>query len=200
MNYSEGIERIRAYTAGGSILPVLEFIHSVQPPNSGGGQSILEEIGGRESYPETLKGLLEFLSHILRKRKTISILYDKSMERYQTFAELTSRRRSTDEESKIKKTLTDFILRLEKLFEINDLTDESIVKELNRFVNESNLYSLTESEMERMMISSKTMTLLEPHLDRLREIYFGYEKLMDSFHRLVRISDYILEESQKKAI
>jgi DUF1009 family protein len=110
---------------------------------------------------------------------------------------LTTKRRATDEENKIKQTLTDYILKIEKLYEINDLSDESVVKELYRFVNESGLENMTENELEKYIVSSKTMTLLEPHLDRLREIYLGYDKLIDPTTRLVNIADYILEDANR---
>lgn len=197
MTYKEGIERILAYTAGASIAPVLNFILSVHTA-IGDSEHELDEVGISDHYPDKLEGLIYFLGSIIKKRNSITELYDKAMDRYQQVSELTGSRRPTDDESKIKETLTDYILKVEKLYEVNDLTDESIIKELNRFANESSLENLTEGELIKTIVSSKTMTLVEPHLDRLREIYYGYDKLLDPLSRLIRIADYIIEEAKKK--
>ncbi|MCC5815928.1 MAG: hypothetical protein JJT78_14335 [Leptospira sp.] len=199
MTYQEGIEQIQNYTAGGSISQVLNFFHSVHSSHENPNQ-FLDEIGASDSYPDSLEGLILYIGSILQKRRQISVLYEKAMDRYQQVSELTAKRRATDDEGRIKENLTDFILKAEKLFELNDLTDESIVKELNRFTNESNLMNLTEGELQKMIVSSKTMTLLEPHMDKLREIYYGYEKLFDPLSRLIRIADYILEDGKRMAV
>jgi hypothetical protein len=196
LGYRDGIELLRNYTTGASISPILEFIYSVHLENDA-SLSPLDEIGVRDKYPDQLRALLEFLGSIIHRRKGITVLYEKAIQRYQTISELTTKRRATDEENKIKQTLTDYILKIEKLYEINDLSDESVVKELYRFVNESGLENMTENELEKYIVSSKTMTLLEPHLDRLREIYLGYDKLIDPTTRLVNIADYILEDANR---
>jgi hypothetical protein len=199
MTYQEGIDQIQNYTAGGSISQVLNFFHSVHSSHENPNQ-FLDEIGASDRYPDSLEGLILYVGSILQKRRQISVLYEKAMDRYQQVSELTAKRRATDDEGRIKENLTDFILKAEKLFELNDLTDESVVKELNRFTNESNLMNLTEGELQKMIVSSKTMTLLEPHMDKLREIYYGYEKLFDPLRRLVRIADYILEDGNRMAV
>jgi len=198
VTFQEGIARILNYTPGGSLQAVLEFIEEAYK-NQNSSTDFLEQVGVFRKYPNSLEGILLYLGSVLKKRKSITELYEKCLEKYESVSECTSGRSSTEDEAKIKETLTDFILRVEKNFEVNDLTDESIIKELNRFVHEVNAASLTEGELKRLAVSSKTMTLLEPHLDKLREIYYGYDKLMDPLTRLIRISDYILEESSKRA-
>ncbi len=79
---------------------------------------------------------------------------------------------------------------------MQDITDESLVKELNRFVSEANLYGVTDNEIKTLKISSKTVALIETHLDKQRENFYQYKKLKGIMERLVRISDYILGESK----
>lgn len=197
MTYQEGIEHILNYTAGASIGPVLDFIRSLHSLHKDTVPD-LDEIGMTNQYPDSLEAMLLYLGIIIHRRAIITQLYEKSMDRYQQVSTMTGNRRPTDDEARIKEFLTDYILKVEKLYEVNDLTDESIVKELNRFAVESNLANLTESELQKTIISSKTMTLLEPHLDRLREIYYGYDKLLDPVSRLIRIADFVLEEGNRK--
>ncbi|TGL90605.1 hypothetical protein EHQ68_04035 [Leptospira congkakensis] len=198
MNYLEGIEVIQKYTSGSSVEPVLKFIMTI-PHNEEGFANALDEIGGINRYPDTFVGLLSFISFILGQKSKMSQLYETALERYESLNQVTSKRRPTEEESKIKRTLTDFILKIEKVFEIQDLTDESLVKELNRFVSEANLYGVTENEIKNLKVSSKTVALVEPHLDKQRENYYQYKKLVGVTTRLIRIADYILEEAKMGA-
>ncbi|EKJ85137.1 hypothetical protein LEP1GSC017_3364 [Leptospira meyeri serovar Hardjo str. Went 5] len=169
------------------------------PHNEEAFANALDEIGGINRYPDTFVGLLSFISFILGQKSKMSQLYETALERYESLNQVTSKRRPTEEESKIKRTLTDFILKIEKVFEIQDLTDESLVKELNRFVSEANLYGVTENEIKNLKVSSKTVALVEPHLDKQRENYYQYKKLGGVMTRLIRIADYILEEAKMGA-
>jgi len=195
VNYLEGVEIIQKYTAGSSIEPVLEFIRQV-PHDEEGFSNALDEIGGISKYPDTFVGLLSFLSFILGQRFKMNHLYETALEKYESLNQTTAKRKPTEEEAKIKRTLTDFILKVEKVFEVQDITDESLVKELNRFVSEANLYGVTDNEIKTLKISSKTVALIESHLDKQRENYYQYKKLRGIMERLVRISDYILGESK----
>ncbi|MDF3820537.1 hypothetical protein P3G55_11525 [Leptospira sp. 96542] len=196
MNYLEGVEIIQKYTAGTSVEPVLDFIRLV-PHDEEGFASALDEVGGINRYPDTFLGLLSFLSFILGQKSKVNQLYETSLDKYEALNQVTAKRRPTEDEAKIKKTLTDFILKVEKVFEIQDLTDESLVKELNRFVSEANLYGVTENEIKTLKLASKTVALVEPHLDKQRENYYQYKKLSSVLVRLIRISDYILAEAKQ---
>ncbi|TGN18475.1 hypothetical protein [Leptospira idonii] len=198
MNYLEGVEIIQKYTAGSSVEPILDFIREV-PHDEAGFSNALDEIGGINKYPDTLVGLFSYMSFILGQKAKVNDLYEKSLDRYEILNQLTSKRRPTEEEAKIKKTLTDFILKVEKVFEIQDLTDESLVKELNRFVSEANLYGVTENEIKTLKISSKTVALIEAHLDKHRESYYQYKKFREILERLIRIADYIIAEGKRMA-
>ncbi len=196
MNYLEGIETIQKYTSGSSVEPVLEFIRNF-PYDEEGFSRALDEIGGINKYPDTLLGLLSFISFILGQKQKVNDLYELALDRYEKLNQETSKRKPTEEEAKIKKTLTDFILKVEKVFEVQDLTDESLVKELNRFVSEANLYGITENEIKNLKLATKTVALVEAHLDKHRENYYQYKKLRSIFERLIRISDYILADAKR---
>ncbi|MDZ4726655.1 MAG: hypothetical protein SH817_10890 [Leptospira sp.] len=198
MNYLEGIETIQKYTAGSSVDPVLTFIKNV-PHDEEGFARALDEVGGIQRYPDTFVGMLSFLSFILSQKKKVHDLYEQALDRYENLNQVTSKRKPTEEEAKIKKTITDFILKIEKVFEIQDLTDESLVKELNRFVSEANLYGITESEVKNLKLSTKTIALIESHLDKHRENFYQYKKLKSVMERLIRIADYILNDAKRKA-
>lgn len=195
MNYLEGIEIIQKYTAGSSVEPVLNFIRTV-PYDEVGFANALEELGGINKYPDNFVGLLSFLSFILGQKAKVNSLYETSLDKYEALNQITSKRKPTEEEAKIKKTLTDFILKVEKVFEIQDITDESLVKELNRFVSEANLYGVTDNEIKTLKISSKTVALIESHLDKQRENFYQYKKLKSILERLIRIADFILGEAK----
>jgi hypothetical protein len=196
MNYLEGIEAIQKYTSGSSVEPVLDFIKNIVHDEEGFSRA-LDEIGGINKYPDTLIGLLSFMSFILGQKKIVNDLYEQALDRYEQLSHATAKRKPTDEEAKIKKTLTDFILKVEKVFEVQDLSDESLVKELNRFVSEANLSGLTENEGKNLKLSTKTVALIESHLDKHRENYYQYKKLRTIFERLIRISDYILADAKR---
>lgn len=196
MNYLEGIEIIQKYTSGSSVEPVLDFIRNV-PHDEAGFSNALDEIGGINRYPDHLIGLLSFMSFILSQKKKVNDLYEQALDRYELLNQLTAKRKPTEEEAKIKKTLTDFILKVEKVFEIQDLTDESLVKELNRFVSEANLYGITENEVKNLKIAAKTVALVESHLDKHRENYYQYKKLKAVFERLIRIADFIIADAKR---
>ncbi|MCZ8155827.1 MAG: hypothetical protein O9264_06895 [Leptospira sp.] len=196
MNYLEGIEIIQKYTSGSSVEPVLDFIRNV-PHDEVGFSNALDEIGGINRYPDHLIGLLSFMSFILSQKKKVNDLYEQALDRYELLNQLTAKRKPTEEEAKIKKTLTDFILKVEKVFEIQDLTDESLVKELNRFVSEANLYGITENEVKNLKIAAKTVALVESHLDKHRENYYQYKKLKAVFERLIRIADFIIADAKR---
>ncbi|TGN08207.1 hypothetical protein [Leptospira ilyithenensis] len=196
MNYLDGVEIIRKYTAGSSVEPVLDFIQLV-PHDEEGFANALDEIGSTNKYPDTLVGLLSFISFILAHKAKVNDLYENALDRYEVLSQMTTKRKPNDEEAKIKRTLTDFILKIEKVFEIQDLTDESLVKELNRFVSEANLYGITENEIKTMKISSKTVALVEAHLDKHRENYYQYKKFKAIMIRLIRIADYIIAEAKR---
>ncbi len=198
MNYLEGIEIIQKYTAGTSAEPVLEYIAEV-PFDGEGFADSLDAIGGTNRYPDTFIGLLSFMSFMLDQKKFINGLYEQALSRYEELSAITAKRKPNEEEAKIKKTITDFILKIEKDFEIQGLADESLVKELNRFAFEVNLLGVTENEVRQMRLPSKTVALVEPHLDKNRECFYEYKKLKDTMQRLIRIADYILEDSKKTA-
>ncbi len=197
MNLIEGTEKIRQFSSAASMAPALHFISSLTFHS--GERDFFDEVGIAKNYPDVYLELLFFLNFLLQKRIDITKSYESCLEKYQSLNQITAKRRASDEEAKIKETLTDFILRVEKLFEQNDITDEGIFKELSRYIEENNLSTLTENELRTVRLTSKATALLEPHLDKLREIYFGYEKITDPLKRLVRISDLILEELTRKA-
>ncbi|NCN10760.1 MAG: hypothetical protein GW938_13040 [Leptospira sp.] len=197
MNLSEGIEKIRQFTSAASMAPALAFLESLS--NQAQNKTFLDEVGSAQKYPDVFLDVLFFLNFILRKRLEVNGSYEKCLEKYQTLNQISSKRRTVGEEAKIKETLTDFILRVEKLFEQNDITDEGVFKELSRFIEENNIANLTENELTTVQMTSKATALLEPHFDKLREVYFGYEKLTDPLKRLISIADLILEESKRMA-
>ncbi|MCZ8239408.1 MAG: hypothetical protein O9346_03550 [Leptospiraceae bacterium] len=195
MNLIEGIEKIRQFSTAASMAPALAFIESLSSHSE--NKTFLDEVGAAQKYPDVFLEVLYFLNFILRKRLLVNSSYEKCLEKYQTLNQISSKRRPVGEEGKIKETLTDFILRVEKLFEQNDITDEGVFKELSRFIEENNIGNLTENELKTVHLTSKATALLEPHFDKLREIFFGYEKLIDPLKRLINISDLILEESNR---
>jgi len=198
MLYSQGIEVIQNYTQGSSVEPILDFIREV-PHDEAGFSDALETVGGINRYPDSFIGILSLLSFFLGQRKKIEELYEETLVKYEILNALAMKHKPSTEELKIKKTITDFILKIEKAFEVQDLADESIVKELNRYISEANLHGVTENEIRLLRVNAKAIALLEPHLDKNRENFYTYKKLREILVRLVRIADFIIEDATKSA-
>jgi hypothetical protein len=196
MTLTEGLEVINGYGQGNTPLDkVLDYISTVEFNEKEFAES-LEEIGSMKKYPEVYSKMLSFYSFLLGKKKAVGNLYEQAMVKYKEIDTLIQNKRPTDDEVKIKKFLNDYIIKLEKIFESNGMTDEAFVKEISRFISESNVIGLTESEVQTTRFTTKHQTLMEPHLDKLRDFYYQYHKIEDLLGRLVRIAGYILEEGK----
>lgn len=194
MNLAEGVELLRSYSNGSSTAPFLEFIDSLDIDTNEVREK-LGEVGSSVKYTDSFLGVLSLFHLFTRERKSISALYDRAIQTYDLLTKATATQKPTSDQSKLKKMLTDYILKVEKLFEAQDLSDESLILELSRFINEVNQPSMDETEIRQLRINSRVTPLIEPHLDKHREVYFIYLKLQDSLKRLVRIGDMIMEET-----
>lgn len=198
IDLKQGIQNIIDYKAGSSLTPILDFIYQVYEASGKPIQS-WEQPSLNSKNPDTFLSLILFLGSIIHKRKEVTVLYETCLEKYQTFTHMVANKKQlSDDENKLKETLTEYILDVEKLFETNDLTDEAIIKELNRFATEFNLNTLTDTEIRNMVVSAKALVLMEPHLEKYKTIHQGYSKIIPSLGRLIRISDLIIEELTKK--
>ena len=162
--------------------------------------AILTEMEKSRIYPDAFMKILTLMKFVQTEKDEINSYYEVAMERYEEINQLTSKGRPTDDEAKIKKTLTDFILKIESIYELNFKSDESILKELNKHMIELNLRpgSITK-ELLNHKISARSSQAIQPYITSLIDAYFKFNKNKSIMKRLVKISGYIIEDAQKKS-
>ena len=162
--------------------------------------AILTEMEKSRIYPDAFMKILTLMKFVQTEKDEINSYYEVAMERYEEINQLTSKGRPTDDEAKIKKTLTDFILKIESIYELNFKSDESILKELNKHMIELNLRpgSITK-ELLNHKISARSSQAIQPYITSLIDAYFQFNKNKSIMKRLVKISGYIIEDAQKKS-
>ncbi|MCB1141182.1 MAG: hypothetical protein H7A24_01670 [Leptospiraceae bacterium] len=161
--------------------------------------AILIEMDKSRIFPDAFMKIITLMKFIHTEKDEINEYYEESMERYETINKLTSKGRPTEDEAKIKKTLTDFILKIESLYESHFKGDEGIVKELARHMNELNIRSGSiDKDLLNYKISARVSQNILPHIVVLLDSYFQYKKNKGIIKRLVRISNFIIEDAEKK--
>jgi len=196
--YIEAMVLIAGLSQNDSVSAVLDKISKI-PEDLTLKDAILVELDKNRIFPESFMKIITFLIFILSERAEINRLYEESMERYETINKLTSKGRPTEDEAKIKKTLTDFILKIESFYEMHDKAGDAAIKELNRHMNELNIKHNIDREILHYKISPRSFAQIQPHLITLLEVYFNYKKNKGILKRLIKISNYIIEDALKKA-
>ncbi|TGK14682.1 hypothetical protein EHO61_16530 [Leptospira fluminis] len=159
--------------------------------------TIVKETKAREDVPVDFVTIAKFFRASQKTRQSLNQVYEESMAKYSKVnAMTTGKRRPTEDEVKLKQTLMDYILKAEGIFERNDLVDESLIKELNRFFESlDSAEKLSEANIFSLYISPKTAGLIYPLLDKMRDCYQEYGKLQPTLKRLNRIADFIIEDA-----
>lgn len=197
--YLNVLNEVAVMNPNDSVAQIIEHINLI-PENLQYKSAILLELEKTRIFPEALMKIFTFVLYIQSEREEINKLYEESMERYETINKLTAKTRSTEDESKIKKTLTDFILKIESFFETHDKAIEATIREVNRHLVEQNIQSPLDKELLFYKISARSFTQLQPNLVTLLEVYFNYIHNKNIIRRLIKISNYIIEDAQKKAL
>jgi hypothetical protein len=161
--------------------------------------AILTEMSKSMIFPDAFMKIITLMKFIQSEKNEINGYYEESMEKYEEINQLTSKGRPSDDEAKIKKTLTDFILKIESIYEIQLKADEGILKELNRHMNELNLKpgSISKEHLNHK-ISTRYAQSIQPFIVSLLDAYSQYNKNKNIVKRLVKIAGYIIEDAQKK--
>jgi hypothetical protein len=161
--------------------------------------AILIEMDKSRIFPDAFMKIVTLMKFIQSEKEEINVSYEEAMERYETINKLTSKGRPTEDEAKIKKTLTDFILKIESLYEGHFKADEAIIKELARHMNELNIREGSiDKELLNYKVSSRVSQQIQQHIVALLDSYFQYKKNKGILKRLVKISNYIIEDAEKK--
>jgi len=195
--YSDCLNFIVSLEPNDSISGILKKISEIREDTSL-RDAILTEMDKTRVFPDTLMRVLIFLKFILVERENVNTLYEESIATYNAINQLTEKRKSTDDEVKIKKTLTDFILKTEALFESNDREDEGAIREMTKFMKESNLFGSSGKEYLNLKISPAYFSQVQPHMEKLIQDYFEYKKNASVLKRLIRISRFIIEDAKKR--
>jgi hypothetical protein len=197
-SYLHCLNLVSILTPNDSITDIIQCIAQI-PEELKYKEAILIELDKTRIFPESFMKIITFFIYLQSEKEEINKLYEESMERYETINKLTAKGKPTEDEAKIKKTLTDFILKIESFYEAHDKALEASIRELNRHMIEQNLKSPFEKEILHTKISTRSFGQLQPHLVTLLEVYFNYNRNKNIIKRLIKISNYIIEDAQKKA-
>ncbi|PJZ68196.1 hypothetical protein CH373_15965 [Leptospira perolatii] len=184
------------YSPGGSGNQVLEALSKLDLEEA--EVQGLIQAKNHEETPSSFPGVAGFMRLVQQNRQQTNQAYEEAMARYSTVNSMTAKRKPTEDEAKLKQTLTDYILKVESVFEKNDLMDESLLKELNRFItglDSSEL--LSENNISSLMLSPKVSSAIQPFFKKLAECYDEYSKIHPVLNRLIRISNYVIEDAGK---
>ncbi len=195
--YIETIGLISSLSPSDSIYEVIDKITKI-PEEVEFKDAILKELNQTRVFPESLIKILTYLFYIQSEREIMNKLYEDSMERYETINKLTSKSKPTEDEAKIKKTLTDFILKIEAIYESHDKSNEAVIRELARHLNEQNMRPPFEKEVLFYKIVQRSFIQLQPSFIALLDAYFSYIKNKNIIMRLIKISNYIIEDAEKR--
>ncbi|PKA04474.1 hypothetical protein [Leptospira ellisii] len=194
-NYLAIIKELAAYSAGSSANRILDRL-SVLPSHDQDSRTAILESDHGKNLPDRLVGVLRLFRIVQSKRQEVNSYYEAAMSRYGIVNTLTAKRRPSDDESRIKQILTGNILKIESFFEKNDIADEALIKEINRFLSEfESLNLLNETNLSSLVLSAKAISLIQPPVEKLVVCYGDYETAEPILKRLIRIAEMIIEDA-----
>ena len=195
--YIDSLQKIRNIASGESVFEVVEHI-SRENPEFSSVENICNRINNGRNYPDTIHGLMLLINGVNNQKKNISELYELAMEKYSLINKnISAASKPTDDEIKIKGTLSDFIMKIESFFESQDRCVEDILSSLSGFLNESNLHGKTDTEVLYMNLSNFVIDAIAQSLNQMAENYIFYTENLPILKRLNSISTLILEERIK---
>ncbi|AVQ11804.1 Uncharacterized protein XB16_1472 [Leptospira santarosai] len=194
-NYLTVIQELANYSSG-STNRILDRLSVLPAHDQESRASILETSEGK-NLPDRLVEIIKLFRIIHSKRQEVHSFYETAISKYGTINSLTAKRKPTDDEARIKQILTDYILRIESFFEKNDIGDEALIKEINRFLSElESLNLLNEDNLSSLILSSKAVSLIQPPMEKLVSCYEDYDKIEVILKRLIRIAEMIIEDAK----
>ncbi|EMN89692.1 hypothetical protein M9Y82_01885 [Leptospira weilii] len=196
-NYLAVIQELASYSSGStSTSRILERLSVLPVHDQESRASILETSEGK-NLPDRLVEIIKLFRIIHSKRQEIYSFYETAISKYGIINTLTAKKKPTDDEARIKQILTDYILKIESFFEKNDIGDEALIKEINRFLNElESLNLLNEDNLTALILSSKAISLIQPPMEKLVSCYQDYDKIEVILKRLIRIAEMIIEDAK----
>lgn len=197
-SYLQTLNIIAGLNSGETISNAINSIQQIEEDLSD-KDAILTEMEKSRIYPDSFSKIITLLKFIEFEKNEINGYYEASMEKYEEINQLTSRGKPTEDEVKIKKTLTDFILKIESIYEMHFKADESILKELNKHMTELNLRSGSiTKELMGHKISMRYAQSIQPYINSLLEAHNQYSKNIGIMKRIVKIAGYIIEDAKSK--
>ncbi len=197
-SYLQALNIISSLTQTDSISAAQEAIGRI-PEDLKLKDAILIEMDKSRIFPDSFMKIVTLLRYIQSEKEEINLSYEDAISRYDTINKLTSKGRPTEDEAKIKKTLTDFILKIESFYETHFKADEGVVKELARHMAEIGIRpGGIDRDLLNYKITARSANQVQPHIVGLLDVYFQYKKNKGILRRLVRIANYIIEDAEKK--
>ncbi|TGJ99295.1 hypothetical protein EHO59_15605 [Leptospira semungkisensis] len=183
---------IHAAASTGRILEILSKLNIGDTE----GATLLREIRSKKDTAWDFRSIILLIRVVQENRQSLGQTYEEAMARYSKVNTITSKRRANEEEVRLKQTLTDYILKIESNFEKNDRADESMFKEISKFLEGlESTDKLSESNIGSLNLSPKAVGLVSPILEKYEENLQEYIKLKPVLGRLIRIADYIIEDA-----
>ncbi|TGJ98614.1 hypothetical protein EHQ53_02540 [Leptospira langatensis] len=186
----------REIHASASTGKILEILSNLNLEGTLGGP-LLDEIRSKKDTAWDFRSIVLLVRAVQENRQSLSQTYEEAMARYSKVNTLTAKRRANEEEVRLKQTLTDYILKIESNFEKNDRADESMFKELSKFLETlESADKLSEANIGSLNLSPKAVSSVTPILEKYEENLQEYTKLKPVLGRLIRIADYIIEDAE----
>lgn len=109
--YLQTLNLIAGMNTGETTSKILQSISEIEEDISL-KDAILAEMAKSRIFPDAFMKIITLLKFIQTEKEEINGYYESSMEKYEEINQLTSKGRPTDDEAKIKKTLTDSIFKI----------------------------------------------------------------------------------------
>lgn len=184
---------VREYALDHSVDRVTQALSKIQIKTES-FETLRHRVEDESRYPANLLELIISFRGVQILRETVNEFYETAMAKYDEITKLTLKQKPSSEINDIRETLTNYILKVESVYEKNDLLDESVATEIQRFLSENVEENLSGRELATIDLNSKAKSLLEPHIKQLMEISHSYQKLHPTLARLIRISNFIIED------
>ncbi len=187
---------VREIKASASSGRILEILSNLIVDDSWGGDAFATLKSKNESQWDFRTAIL-LIRMVQKNRLSVNQAYEEAMSRYSKVNSFTAKRKANEEEVRLKQTLTDYILQVESTIERNDRADESMVKEISKFIDAlESVDKLNETNIASLFLSPKAVTLISPILEKYEECFLEYGTIKPILGRLIRIADYIIEDAE----
>lgn len=197
--YIKCLNAIADLTPNDPITPIAKEIAEI-PEDFKYKDAILTEMDKTRVFPDSMMKILTIVLFVMHEKKESVKVYEEAIEKYKTIDKLVKKKSYTEDEEKIRTTLSNFMVKHDSNCEQNDKAEEGVIREIGKFLSE-NGYKGGDLSIENLntKLPQKYTGTVQPHLINLLSTYFNYKKTANILRRLIKIANYIIEDALKKA-